>query len=102
MRKLFTILTLFFLVPIAHAQGAAELFRSLTGALKGGESRQEKPTTSVMGVRGIDEEDGKKAAAPASDKDNLLMEGWAATRSAASHTAGIKGLVARQATIKTE
>ena len=102
MCKLFTILTIFFLVPVAHAQGAADLFRSLTGALKGGESRQEKPTTSVMGVRGIDEDDSNKAAAPGSDKDNILMEGWAATRSAAAHTAETKGLVARQASIKTE
>jgi hypothetical protein len=102
MRKPFMLLAMFFLVPVAYAQGAADLFRSITGALKGGEPRQEKPATSVMGVRGIDDEDGKKTAAPAAAKDNVLMEGWAATRSAASGAAESKGLVVRQVTIQAE
>lgn len=79
------------------------MFRSLTGALKGvqGEPQKEKPATATMGVRGIDEVENKsgKSVAPASSGDNALMEGWAATKSAASHAAAKKGLAARQVTL---
>lgn len=91
-----------FWISVAHAEGAADLLRSLTGALKGGrsETQQEKSPTAVMGVRGIDDVDNKKHAATASGADNDLMEGWAATGRAASHAAEKKGLAARRVTLK--
>jgi hypothetical protein len=104
LKQTFTILALLSLAPNAHAQGGlTDIFRSISGALGGGQKEaapQQQGVTATLGVRGMDEVDGK-AAAPASG-DYLLMEGWVATRPEAESAAGKKGLAARPATLKAK
>lgn len=103
LRQVLAILAVMSVAPGVHAQGGfADMFRSITGALRGGKETapQQQGVTATIGVRGMDEADAK-AAAPASD-DYALMEGWAATRPEAEHAAGRKGLEARAATLKAK
>lgn len=104
MRALLFFLVMFFAVPVAQAQvqlGIGDMFRSLSGALRGKEAQPQKQegATPVMGVRGIDEADQTQAAASASD-DYVLMEGWVATKPEAVSTAESKHLVARPVLLK--
>lgn len=101
MRQVLASLALFLFSTFAHAQGASDLFRSVTNALQGGgrqQAPQQQGATAVMGVRGMDQADGATAAAPASE-DYVLMEGWAATPPEAEAQARKKGLVKRPATL---
>jgi hypothetical protein len=104
LRQTFTVLAFLSLTPGAHAQGGlTDIFRSISGALGAGQKEaapQQQGVTATLGVRGMDEVDGK-ATAPASG-DYLLMEGWAATKAEAAAAAGKKGLEARSATLKAK
>lgn len=84
-----------------HAEGGlADMFRSLTGALGGGQAAPppKQELTATIGVRGMDEADAK-AVAPANE-DYALMEGWAATKPEAERVAAGKGLSAQAAVLK--
>ncbi len=91
------------LSPAAQAQGGlSDVFRSVTGALRGQPEAapQPKGVTATIGVRGMDEVDARgKAAGPATG-DYAQMEGWAATRSEAESAAARRGLAARQVTLR--
>ncbi len=94
-------LALLFAVPSVHAQGGlSDIFRSVTGALRGGTQAapQQQGATPVLGVRGMDEAEAQ-AAAPASD-EYVTMEGWAAIKAEALAAAGKRGLAARAAELK--
>jgi hypothetical protein len=95
MRRLVAGLAVFSLSAVAHAQGVADLFRSVTNALQSGRTQQapqqQQGATAVLGVRGMDQADAV-ATAPAANSDYLLMEGWAAMPSEAEAVAGRKGL----------
>jgi hypothetical protein len=85
-------------VPAAQAQ-FSDMLRSLSGALRGGgggaPTQHQQGTAATIGIRGIDE-GGTVANAPASE-DNMLLDGWMATRGEATRTAGAKGLAAQKA-----
>jgi len=106
-RLTFVVLAFLSLSPGAHAQGGlSDMFRSVTGALRGQPepAPQPKGVTATIGVRGMDEADAGakgKSAGPASG-DYAQMEGWAATRSEAESAAARKGLAARQATLRAK
>lgn len=92
-------LGLLLVAPTALAQGGlSDIFRSVTGALRGGsrEAAPQQGATPVLGVRGMDEEAEAQAAAPASD-EYVLMEGWAAIKAEALTAAERRGLAARPA-----
>lgn len=94
-------LALLFAVPSVHAQGGlSDIFRSVTGALRGGRESapQQQGATPVLGVRGMDEAEAQ-AAAPSSD-EYIMMEGWAAIKAEALAAAGKRGLAARTAEFK--
>lgn len=101
MRSGLFLLCLLFAAPAAQAQGGlSDIFRSVTGALRGGarEAPQQQGATPVLGVRGMDEAEAQ-AAAPASD-EVVLMEGWAAVKAEALAAAGKRGLAARDAAFR--
>jgi hypothetical protein len=101
MRFVVFVLVFLFAMPAAHAQvGVIDMFRSLSGFIRGGKENQpqQQGATPVMGVRGI-EETGAISAAPASGEYEL-MEGWAATKAEAEHAAGEKGIAARPVSFK--
>lgn len=102
MRRVFGILALLAAAPAVQAQGGlSDIFRSVTGALRGGrEAPPQQGATPVLGVRGMDEADAQ-AAGPATD-DYLRMESWAATRPEAQAAAAGRGLAARPASLKTD
>jgi hypothetical protein len=102
MRAILTALVLALAAPAAQAQ-LGDLFRSLSGALRGREQPPppQQGVTPTLGVRGIDEVDAKNAA-PAANKDYNLMEGWTATRPEAERVATGKGLAARPATLRKD
>ncbi len=106
-RLTFVVLAFLSLSPGVHAQGGlSDVFRSVTGALRGQPepAPQPKGVTATIGVRGMDEADANskgKAAAPAGG-DYAQMEGWAATRSEAESAAARRGLVARQVTLRAK
>lgn len=104
MRQVLASLALLLCSAFAHAQGASDLFRSVTNALQGG-GRQRAPqqpgATTVLGVRGMDQADGTAAAAPPASEDYVLMEGWAATPPEAEAQARKKGLARRPASLQT-
>jgi hypothetical protein len=102
MRRFLAILTLLMAAPAVQAQGGlSDIFRSVTGALRGGrDAAPQQGATPVLGVRGMDEADAQ-AAAPASD-DYVLMEGWAATQPEAQAEAAHRGLAARPAALKAD
>jgi hypothetical protein len=102
MRAILMILALALATPAAQAQ-LGDIFRSLSGALRGREAppQQQHGVTPTLGVRGIDEVDAKNVAATA-DKDYNLMEGWMATRPEAERIAAGKGLAARPATLRQD
>lgn len=90
MRILSVLLLTLMLAPAAQAQG---FFRALTNALSGGNKEptvNSNSATATIGVRGMDE--GGTAAAPASNEDLKLLDGWAATRVEAEIAAGKRGL----------
>jgi len=99
------ILAFLSLAPAAQAQGGlSDMFRSVTGALRGQPepAPQPKGVTATIGVRGMDEADAGakgKTAGPATG-DYVQMEGWAATRSEAESAAVRRGLAARQVTLR--
>lgn len=98
MRPAILMLGLLLLAPLVAAQGGlSDIFRSVTGALRGGTQAapQQQGATPVLGVRGMDEAEGQ-AAAPASD-EYVLMEGWAAIKAEALAAAERRGLAARTA-----
>ena len=102
-RQILAILAVMAAAPGVHAQGGlADMFRSITGALRGGRETapQQQGVTATIGVRGMDEADAQ-AAAPASG-DYTLMEGWAATKPEAERAAGGKGLAARAVTLRAK
>lgn len=103
MRAILIALALALAAPAAQAQ-LGDIFRSLSGALRGREAPppQQQGVTPVLGVRGIDEVDAKNNAAPAAGKDYNLMEGWAATRPEAERIAAGKGLAARSVSLKKD
>lgn len=100
MRRTLAILTLLIMAPAAQAQGGlTDLFRSVTGALRGGAEPAPRPQGgAVLGVRGMDEGGAQAAAGPAGD-DYALVEGWAATRPEALAAAERRGLAARRAVL---
>lgn len=102
MRAILTILMLALVAPAAQAQ-LGDIFRSLSGALRGREAQppQQQGVTPVLGVRGLDEVEARHAA-PAASKDYSLMEGWQASRAEAERNAASKGLAARPVTLKQE
>lgn len=106
-RQLVAVLAFLSLAPAAQAQGGlSDMFRSVTGALRGQPepAPQPKGVTATIGVRGMDEADAGakgRSAAPAGG-DYAQMEGWAATRSEAESAAARKGLAARQATLRAK
>lgn len=85
------------LPPTASAQGGgfSDMLRSVTGAIGGKEASTPAPAgqTSVLGVRGMDEDDAKTSA-PATG-DAKLLEGWAVGRKEAEAAATRRGLTAR-------
>lgn len=92
-------LALLLAVPSVQAQGGlSDIFRSVTGALRGGtrEAAPQQGATPVLGVRGMDEEAEAQAAVPAGD-EYVLMEGWAAIKAEALAAADRRGLAARPA-----
>lgn len=94
-------LALLLAVPSVQAQGGlSDIFRSVTGALRGGtrEAAPQQGATPVLGVRGMDEAEAQ-AAVPAGD-EYVLMEGWAAIKAEALAAAGRRGLAARPADFK--
>lgn len=95
-------LSLLFVAPAALAQGGlSDIFRSVTGALRGGSREaapQQQGATPVLGVRGMDEAEGQ-AAAPESD-EYVMMEGWMAIKAEALAAAERRGLAARPAAFK--
>jgi hypothetical protein len=104
MRKCLLFLVMLFAMPTAQAQvqlGIGDMFRSLSGALRGKETQPQKQegATPVMGVRGIDETDQAQTA-PAAGDDYVLMEGWAATRPEAVSMAEANSLAARPVVLK--
>ena len=99
MRRIFAILAMLSAAPAVQAQGFSDIFRSVTGALRGGrEAAPQQGATPVLGVRGMDEAEAK-AAGPASD-EYVLMEGWTATAPEALAAAARRGLAARPAALK--
>ena len=91
--------------PAVQAQGGlSDMFRSVTGALRGQPepAPQPKGVTATIGVRGMDEADTKARAAGPAGGDYVRMEGWAATRSEAESAAARKGLAARQVTLRAK
>lgn len=90
-------------VSETHAQsGLGDMFRSMSGALRGKERQTQKQenTAPVMGIRGIDEPDQAKAKRTSGNEDYLLMVGWTATRPEVKTFALEKHLVARPVTFK--
>ena len=93
--------------PAVQAQGGlSDMFRSVTGALRGQPepAPQPKGVTATIGVRGMDEAEAAargKSAGPAGG-DYAQMEAWAATRSEAESAAARKGLSARQVTLRAK
>lgn len=101
MRRIFAILAMLSAAPAVQAQGFSDIFRSVTGALRGGrEAAPQQGATAVLGVRGMDEAE-TPATAPASD-EYVLMEGWAATPPEALAAAGRRGLAARSAALRND
>lgn len=102
MRAAIFLLGLLIAAPAAQAQsGLSDIFRSVTGALRGGSREaapQQQGATPVLGVRGMDEAEAP-AEAPASD-EVVLMDGWAAIKAEALAAAGRSGLAARSATFR--
>lgn len=101
MRRIFAVLGLLLAAPAVQAQGGlTDIFRSVTGALRGGRETapQQQGVTPVIGVRGMDEADAQ-AAAPVAD-EYVLMEGWAAIKAEALAGAERRGLAARPVSLK--
>jgi len=91
-------LALLFVLPSAHAQGGlSDIFRSVTGALRGGRESapEQQGATPVLGVRGMDEAEAG-AAAPANE-EYVTMEGWAAIKVEVLAAAAKRGLAPRPA-----
>lgn len=85
------------LLPTASAQGGflSNILREVTGAVGGKDSPAPATSTSVLGVRGMDE-GGTKTAGPATE-DLKLLESWAVGRKEAEAAAVRRGLAARAA-----
>lgn len=107
--KAHVVIVTLFVALIAPAEGEAQvqlnigdMFRSMSGALRGKERQPEKQenTAPVMGIRGIDEPGQATAVATSTDGDYLLMEGWVATQAEANAMAQGKNLIARPVTLK--
>jgi hypothetical protein len=104
-KQTFVILAFLSLAPAVHAQGGlSDMFRSVTGALRGQPepAPQPKGVTATIGVRGMDEADVKAGAATPASGDYAKMEAWAATRSEAESAAARKGLAARQVALRAK
>lgn len=100
MRHWLLTLSLLSVVPAAQAQ-LSDIFRSVTGALRGGREapQQQQGVTPTIGIRGMDEGEAKAKAAGPATEDAALMDGWAATKAEAARMAQTKGLVARPVTL---
>ncbi len=107
MRKTSLAMTLLFVASTGYAQvDVGNVFRSLSGALRGGEAQkppQQQGATTVMGVRGIDEVDGQKTAtAPAAGADLTALDNWAVTRTSAERAAAARQLAARPVALRSD
>lgn len=86
----------------AQAQsGMNDLFRSVSGALRGQQQpQQQQGLTTTMGVRGMD--DGVTASAGPATADYALIETWMATPAGAQKAAAKRSLNARHVTLRAE
>lgn len=100
MRQVLAGLAILLVATGAHAQGVTGFFRSITGALQGGQQapQPQQGATPVMGVRGMDQGEAVAGGA-AADEDSLLMEGWTSTKGEAEKLAKKKGLASRPAAL---
>ena len=100
MKTLLFLLLFCALLPTAAAQsgGFSNLLRSVTGALGSKEAPQQSGQTTVLGIRGMDEDDAKASSPVAGDAKQL--ESWAVGRREAETAAARKGLTARQVDYK--
>ena len=96
MKVLLSLILFCTLLPPALAQGNVftNILRSVTGTVGSGDAPAKQPQTSVLGVRGMDEGDAKKASAPSGDGVKQI-EGWAVGRKEAEAAASRRGLAAR-------
>lgn len=83
-------------LPTAFAQGNVftDILRSVTGTVGRGDAPAAPKETSVLGVRGMDEDEVKASSGPVSDGVKLI-ESWAVGRREAEAAASRRGLVAR-------
>ncbi len=97
MKIAFAILLFCVLLPTASAQGnfLSNILRGVTGAVGSKDTPAPATSTSVLGVRGMDE-GGTKTAGPATE-DLKLLESWAVGRKEAEAAAARRGLAARAA-----
>jgi hypothetical protein len=88
------------LLPTAFAEGGflSNILREVTGAVGSKDAPAPAASTSVLGIRGMDE-GGAKSAGPATG-DLKLLESWAVGRKEAEAAAGRRGLAARAAEYK--
>jgi uncharacterized SAM-binding protein YcdF (DUF218 family) len=104
MKRVFSLLCCFALMPVAHAQsssGLTNLLRSVTSAISGEAkppaTSSSEQATPVLGVRGMDE-DTAVAKNTMADPAQVfkLLDGWAVGHAEAEKAAAKRGLAAHK------